>query len=516
MGRPRSGVRRFAALEVATRLPPAADPPACCSSVGPGAPAEGGTRPHNSALQGERAGDVLSKRDRRTPSLRHPRQPFRPRAARSWPSPGRPPRRPTRGCCVLNEPLAAELGLDPDLAAQPATACGLLVGTARPGRRHPGGAGLRRTPVRRLRARGSATAGRCCSASSSTPTAGCATCTSRAPAGRRSRAAATGWPRSGPMLREYVVSEAMHALGIPTTRSLAVVATGRTVRRETVLPGAVLARVAEQPPAGRQLPVRPGHRRRRPAAPARRPRDRPAPPGRRRRRQPLPRPVRRGGRRPGVAGGAVDAGRVRARGDEHRQHDDLRGDHRLRAVRVHGGLRPGHGLQLDRHGRPLRLRQPAGRGRRGTSPGWPRPCCRCSTTTRSRRSTLAIEALGAFRRAVRRRLVGRHARQARPARRTRRADLVDPLVDELLALLAARATSTTPRSSAPSARLPAATREPVRGLVLDLPAFDAWPSAGSRWARTPTRWTGSTRSTSRATTWSRRRSPRRPPATSRR
>ncbi|TFV48170.1 protein adenylyltransferase SelO [Blastococcus sp. TF02A_35] len=48
----------------------------------------------------------------------------------------------------------------------------------------------------------------------------------------------------GPMLREYVVSEAMHALGIPTTRSLAVVATGRGVRRETVLPGAVLARVA--------------------------------------------------------------------------------------------------------------------------------------------------------------------------------------------------------------------------------------------------------------------------------
>jgi uncharacterized protein YdiU (UPF0061 family) len=48
----------------------------------------------------------------------------------------------------------------------------------------------------------------------------------------------------GPMLREYVVSNAMHALGIPTTRSLAVVATGRTVLRETPLPGAVLARVA--------------------------------------------------------------------------------------------------------------------------------------------------------------------------------------------------------------------------------------------------------------------------------
>ena len=48
----------------------------------------------------------------------------------------------------------------------------------------------------------------------------------------------------GPMLREYVISEAMHALGIPSTRSLAVVATGRPVYRETQLPGAVLARVA--------------------------------------------------------------------------------------------------------------------------------------------------------------------------------------------------------------------------------------------------------------------------------
>ena len=48
----------------------------------------------------------------------------------------------------------------------------------------------------------------------------------------------------GPMLREYIVSEAMHALGIPTTRSLAVVATGGLVQRETLLPGAVLARIA--------------------------------------------------------------------------------------------------------------------------------------------------------------------------------------------------------------------------------------------------------------------------------
>ena len=49
----------------------------------------------------------------------------------------------------------------------------------------------------------------------------------------------------GPMLREYIISEAMHALGIPTTRSLAVVTTGETVRRKKNLPGAVLTRVAK-------------------------------------------------------------------------------------------------------------------------------------------------------------------------------------------------------------------------------------------------------------------------------
>ncbi|MEL6891145.1 MAG: YdiU family protein [Actinomycetota bacterium] len=48
----------------------------------------------------------------------------------------------------------------------------------------------------------------------------------------------------GPMLREFVFGEAMHALGVPTTRMLAVVGTGETVRREQELPGAVLVRVA--------------------------------------------------------------------------------------------------------------------------------------------------------------------------------------------------------------------------------------------------------------------------------
>ena len=48
----------------------------------------------------------------------------------------------------------------------------------------------------------------------------------------------------GPMLREYIISEAMHGLGIPTTRSLAVVTTGESIIRETELPGAILTRVA--------------------------------------------------------------------------------------------------------------------------------------------------------------------------------------------------------------------------------------------------------------------------------
>ena len=46
------------------------------------------------------------------------------------------------------------------------------------------------------------------------------------------------------MLREYLISEAMHYLGIPSTRSLAVVKTGEEVIRETSLQGAILTRVA--------------------------------------------------------------------------------------------------------------------------------------------------------------------------------------------------------------------------------------------------------------------------------
>jgi serine/tyrosine/threonine adenylyltransferase len=55
---------------------------------------------------------------------------------------------------------------------------------------------------------------------------------------------ADGRAALGPVLREYIVSEAMAALGVPTTRALAAVTTGQPVLRETALPGAVLTRVA--------------------------------------------------------------------------------------------------------------------------------------------------------------------------------------------------------------------------------------------------------------------------------
>src|SRR5437899_10947228 len=48
----------------------------------------------------------------------------------------------------------------------------------------------------------------------------------------------------GPVLREYIISEAMAALGVPTTRALAAVTTGEPVYREAILPGAILIRVA--------------------------------------------------------------------------------------------------------------------------------------------------------------------------------------------------------------------------------------------------------------------------------
>jgi uncharacterized protein YdiU (UPF0061 family) len=143
---------------------------------------------------------------------------------------------------VLNEPLAAELGLDPDWLRGP-DGLRFLVGNL-----VPDGA----TPVAQ------AYAGHQFGGLSPRLGDGRALLLGEvaSPDGQRRDLHLKGSGRTpfarggdglaavGPMLREYVISEAMQALGVPTTRSLAVVATGRPVRRETVLPGAVLARVA--------------------------------------------------------------------------------------------------------------------------------------------------------------------------------------------------------------------------------------------------------------------------------
>ncbi|AQT80787.1 hypothetical protein B1R94_18260 [Mycolicibacterium litorale] len=143
---------------------------------------------------------------------------------------------------VLNDALATELGLDPAWLRSP-DGIGLLTGTRVPAAAQPvaqGYAGHQfggwvprlgdgralllgelvdgRQRLRDLHLKGSG----------------------RTPFAR----GGDGLAAVGPMLREHLISEAMYALGIPTTRSLAVVATGRPVRRETLQDGALLARVA--------------------------------------------------------------------------------------------------------------------------------------------------------------------------------------------------------------------------------------------------------------------------------
>lgn len=143
---------------------------------------------------------------------------------------------------VLNEPLASELGLDP-ASLRTAEGTLLLIGN-----RVPDGA----TPVAQAYAGHQFGGyspllgdGRALLLGEVTDVHGRLRDIHLKGSGRTPFArAGDGLAVVGPMLREYVVSEAMHALGIPTTRSLAVVATGRPVRRETMLPGAVLTRVA--------------------------------------------------------------------------------------------------------------------------------------------------------------------------------------------------------------------------------------------------------------------------------
>ena len=138
---------------------------------------------------------------------------------------------------VLNEALAAEIGLDPDWLRSP-DGVRLLVGNAVPDGAQPVAQGYAGHQfggfVPRLGD------GRALLLGELTDAEGRLRDVHLKGSGRTPFArGGDGLAAIGPMLREYVVSEAMHALGVPTTRSLAVVATGRPVLRETTLPGAI-------------------------------------------------------------------------------------------------------------------------------------------------------------------------------------------------------------------------------------------------------------------------------------
>ncbi|BBX07072.1 protein adenylyltransferase SelO [Mycolicibacterium aichiense] len=143
---------------------------------------------------------------------------------------------------VLNEPLAAELGMDPGWLRS-SDGVGLLVGTRLPADAEPVAQGYAGHQfggwVPRLGDGRALLLGELVDAGGQTRDLHLKG-SGRTPFAR----GGDGLAAIGPMLREYLISEAMHALGIPTTRSLSVVATGRVVQRDTPLEGAVLARVA--------------------------------------------------------------------------------------------------------------------------------------------------------------------------------------------------------------------------------------------------------------------------------
>ena len=162
----------------------------------------------------------------------------------------------------------------------------------------------------------------------------------------------------GPVLREYLISEAMAALGVPTTRTLAAVTTGSWSRRETRA-----ARAARRPASPRAISgsghfrtLPPGGTRRacgcwlitRSRGTIRRPRGALNPYGAF---------LGGGDRAASRSGGEVVADRVHPWGDEHRQLLDRWRNDRLWSMRVHGCLRSRCGVQLDRPPGPLRLCQ---------------------------------------------------------------------------------------------------------------------------------------------------------------
>jgi serine/tyrosine/threonine adenylyltransferase len=142
---------------------------------------------------------------------------------------------------VLNRPLATQLGLDPEALSGPEGAA-ILAGNALPEGSRPIAQAYAGHQFGHFTTLGDGRA--ILLGEQITPSGDRFDIQLKGPGPTRYSRRGDGRAAVGPMLREYIISEAMHALGIPTTRSLAVVATGEPVYRETVLQGAVLTRVA--------------------------------------------------------------------------------------------------------------------------------------------------------------------------------------------------------------------------------------------------------------------------------
>lgn len=142
---------------------------------------------------------------------------------------------------LLNEPLAWELGLDPIQLAQPENA-GLFTGNQLPPSARPIAQAYAGHQYGNFTALGDGRA--LLLGEQLTPTGQRFDLQLKGSGPTPFSRRGDGRAALGPMLREYLISEAMHALGIPTTRSLAVATTGESIYRPESLPGAVLIRVA--------------------------------------------------------------------------------------------------------------------------------------------------------------------------------------------------------------------------------------------------------------------------------
>jgi uncharacterized protein YdiU (UPF0061 family) len=142
---------------------------------------------------------------------------------------------------AFNRPLASMLGLDPEILETPEGAA-IFAGNAVPDGGRPIAQAYAGHQFGHFTALGDGRA--ILLGEQITPSGDRVDIQLKGPGQTRYSRRGDGRAALGPMLREYIISEAMHALGIPTTRSLAVVKTGEPVYREDVLDGAVLTRVA--------------------------------------------------------------------------------------------------------------------------------------------------------------------------------------------------------------------------------------------------------------------------------